>query len=519
MAAAASTAAATGAAQPLEGSERLWVTLAVMSATLIQVLDTTIVNVALPHMQGELGASSEEISWVLTSYLVSSAIVMPLTGYFTDILGRKRFLLTCIGGFVVASALCGIAQNLVQIVGFRLLQGVFGAALVPLSQAIMSDAYPPEQRGKAMAIWGLGVMVGPVLGPTLGGWLTDVASWRWTFYVNLPVGALSLFLAMRFVRESARRERVMDWTGLVLLALGIAGIQYFLDRGNTQDWFAASDIRVAAIVGTVATAGFIAYSLRRGTRALFDVRIFADRNFGMSCLVMLALGVGMFGGLVLQPILLESLLGYPIVTTGFLMAPRGIATAVAMIIVGRLVSRLDPRYLISSGMALSAVGSFAMTRYSLEVNAFWIVWPALFQGLGLGLIFVPLATIAYATLARQRMAEAAGIFSLVRTIGAAAGISIVTTLMTRQTQVVWNELGANVTRFSHALGDYLRPLHLSPTDPHALALIAQQVGQQAAITAIVDVFQVTAWSFVGMLPLVLLLRKREGAKAPPPAME
>src|SRR4051794_26960792 len=217
MASASSTAAPTTPAQPLEGTERLLVTLAVMSATLIQVLDTTIVNVALPHMQGELGASSEEISWVLTSYLVSSAIVMPLTGYFSDVFGRKRFLVVCIGGFVVASALCGIAQNLLQIVVFRLLQGVFGAALVPLSQAIMSDAYPPERRGTAMAIWGLGVMVGPVLGPTLGGWLTDVASWRWTFYVNLPVGALSLFLALRFVRESARRERVMDWTGLVLL--------------------------------------------------------------------------------------------------------------------------------------------------------------------------------------------------------------------------------------------------------------------------------------------------------------
>jgi DHA2 family multidrug resistance protein len=504
---------------PVEGAERLLITLAVMSAALIQVLDTTIVNVALPHMQGELGASSDQISWVLTSYLVSSAIVMPLTGYFSDVLGRKRFLVMCIAGFVGASALCGIAQNLVQIVGFRLLQGVFGAALVPLSQAIMSDAYPPEQRGSAMAIWGLGVMVGPVLGPTLGGWLTDFASWRWTFYINVPVGILSFFLAMRFVPESTRRARIMDWTGLVLLGLGIAGIQYFLDRGNTQDWFAATDIRVAAIVGAVATASFIAYSLRKGTQALFDVRIFNDRNFGMSCMVMLALGVGMFGGLVLQPILLESLLGYPIVTTGLLMAPRGIATAVAMIIVGRLVNRIDARYLIGTGMVLSAVGSFAMTRYSLEVNAFWIVWPALFQGLGLGLIFVPLATIAYATLPPRRMAEAAGIFSLVRTIGAAAGISIVTTLMTRQTQVVWNELGGNITRFNHALANYLRPLHLSPTDPKALALLAQQVGQQAAITAIVDVFYVTAWSFVAMLPLVLLLRRRKGAMAPAPAME
>src|ERR1043165_9118486 len=230
-------------------SERLLVTLAVMSATLIQVLDTTIVNVALPHMAGNLGASTDQVSWVLTSYLVSSAIVMPLTGYFSDTLGRKRFLLVAITGFVAASALCGISQNLAQIVAFRLLQGVFGAALVPLSQAIMTDAYPPEDRGKAMAIWGLGVMVGPVLGPTLGGWLTDVASWRWTFYINVPVGALSLFLTSSYVSESTKRHRRMDWTGMLLLATGIAGLQYVFDRGNSQDWFSAIDIRTAAALG------------------------------------------------------------------------------------------------------------------------------------------------------------------------------------------------------------------------------------------------------------------------------
>src|SRR4051812_29191598 len=285
------------------GGERLMITLAVMSATLIQVLDTTIVNVALPHMAGELGATTDQISWVLTSYLVSSAIVMPLTGYFADTVGRKRFLIACIAGFVAASALCGIAQSLVQIVAFRLLQGVFGAALVPLSQAIMTDAYPPEERGKAMAIWGLGVMVGPVLGPTLGGWLTDVASWRWTFYINVPVGGLSFFLATRFVSETERRERPMDWTGLALLGSGIAGLQYVLDRGNQQDWFSALDIRIGALLAFVGIGGFIYYSFIRGQRALFDVRIFADRNFATACLVLSALGLGMFGGLVLQPIL------------------------------------------------------------------------------------------------------------------------------------------------------------------------------------------------------------------------
>ena len=489
-------------------SERFLITVAVMSATLIQVLDTTIVNVALPHMAGNLGASTDQISWVLTSYLVSSAIVMPLTGYFADVIGRKRFLLICIAGFVAASALCGIAQNLFQIVAFRLLQGVFGAALVPLSQAIMTDAYPPEERGKAMAIWGLGVMVGPVLGPTLGGWLTEVASWRWTFYINVPVGALSFFLASTAIKESEKRERRMDWTGLALLGAGVAGLQYMLDRGTSQDWFAAVDNRLSAARAIFGVVGFCWWSLRRGDKALFNLRIFKDRNFAMACGVMLAMGLGLFGGLVLQPILLESLLGYPIVTTGLIMAPRGIATAIAMLIVGRLVAKTDARILVGVGMLTSAFGSWAMTHYSLDVTTWWIIWPAAVQGLGLGLIFVPLSTIAYATLPRAKMAEAAGIYSLVRTIGAAAGISVVTTLMTRQAQVSWNELGANVTRYNQAFTEYLRGLHLSPTDPHALALVAGQIAQQAQIIAIVDVFKVTMWSFLAMLPLVLLLRRK-----------
>jgi DHA2 family multidrug resistance protein len=416
-------------------------------------------------------------------------------------------LLISITGFVAASALCGIAQNLAEIVLFRLLQGVFGAALVPLSQAIMTDAYPPEERGKAMAIWGLGVMVGPVLGPTLGGWLTDVASWRWTFYINVPVGALSFFLATQYVKSAERRKRTMDWWGLILLGAGVAGIQYTLDRGTTADWFAANDIRVAAAIGASGIAAFIAYSFVRGQKALFDVRIFQDRNFAMACLVMLSMGLGLFGGLVLQPILLEGLLQYPIVTTGLVMAPRGVATAIAMTVAGRLVGKVDVRYLIGTGMVLGAIGSWAMTRYSLDVSLFWIIWPAFVQGLGFGLIFVPLSAIAYLTLPRTRTAEAAGIYSLVRTIGAAAGISIVTTLVSRESQVNWNELGAHVTKFNPAVRAYLESLHLSPTDPHAMAIIAAQIAQQAEMNALLDVFKLTAWSFVAMLPLVLLLRK------------
>lgn len=483
----ADTVASAAATPEPDKATRLFITLAVMSATLIQVLDTTIVNVALPHMQGELGANTDQISWVLTSYLVTAAIFMPLTGYFSDILGRKRYLLLSIAGFVIASALCGIAGNLAEIVLFRMLQGVFGAALVPLSQAIMTDAYPPEQRGNAMAIWGLGVMVGPVLGPTLGGWLTEVASWRWTFYINVPVGALSWFLASQFVPDTPKRARRMDWTGVILLATGVAGTQYALDRGSAQDWLAALDIRVSLVLGVIGLIGFTAYSWRMKERALFDIRIFGDRNFAMACLVMALLGLGMFGTIVVQPILLERLLEYPILTTG---------------------------------MLISALGSHEMTNYSLDIDTFWIVWPAMLQGLGMGLIFVPLSTIAYATLPRARMAEAAGLYSLVRTMGSAVGISIVTTLMTHQGQVLWNELGGHIHPFNPAVRHYLQGLHLDPNSPLAAQILAAEIGRQAQMLAMLDVFKLISWSFIVMLPLVFLLRgKKPGGEAPPVAAE
>jgi len=512
-----STTAAHVAPGPVAAADRFLITLAVMSSTLIQVLDTTIVNVALPHMQGELGATSDQISWVLTSYLVSSAICMPLTGYFADVLGRKRFLLICISGFVIASALCGISTSVAEIVAFRLLQGVFGAALVPLSQAIMADAYPPEERGKAMAIWGLGVMVGPVAGPTLGGWLTEVASWRWTFYINVPVGALSLFLAMQFIPETRKRERRMDWTGFALMAIGIATLQYLLDRGNQRDWFEADDIVASTILSIVCISLFVIYSLKRGDKAIFNVRMFQDRNFGVCCFIMSAMGLGMFGGLVLQPILLEGLLGYPIVTTGIVMAPRGIATAISMIIVGRLVSIVDARILVTIGMVCGAVGSYAMTFYSLETTTINIVWPAFVQGIGLGLIFVPLSTVAYATLDRSRMAEAAGMYSLVRTIGASIGISIVTTVMTHQAQIIWNELGAHVTVYQSAVIDYLARLGLRPTDPRGLAIIAREVAMQSQMGALLDAFKMITFSYAFMLPLVFLLRRSTTRTGAPPS--
>ena len=496
-----STTAEVGDGSP----HRFLITVAVMSATVLQALDTTIVNVALPHMQGQLGATSDQIGWVLTSYLVASGVFMPLTGYFADRLGQKNFLLISIFGFVVTSALCGISGNLAEIVLFRLMQGVFGAALVPMSQAVMVQTYPHEERGRAMAIWGIGVMVGPILGPTLGGYITQALNWRWTFYINLPVGLLSLFLTWRNVPDTPRRERDMDWLGFVLIAMAVGGLQFVLDRGTQYDWFGSWAIRAATALSVVGFAGILYHGFSHPHKALFDPRIFYDRNFATSSMLLAVFGLGMYGAMVLQPMMLETLLNYPPSTTGLVMAPRGIASMLGMILVGKLINRIGPRSLIAFGITLSVIGSHAMTLYNLHVNTWWLIWPIVVQGLGLGMIFVPLSTVAFATLPKEQSAEAAGIYSLMRTIGSSIGISIATTIMTRYAQVGWNQLGGMINIYTPALPAYLRGLGLAPGNPASSAVLAHLLSRQAQMLGLVDAFKLISISFIAMLPMVLLI--------------
>jgi DHA2 family multidrug resistance protein len=498
--------------------KRFLITIAVMAATVMQVLDTTIVNVALPHMAGQLNATPDQISWVLTSYLVASGILMPLTGYFSDRMGQKNHLLVSIAGFVISSALCGLSANLSEIVVFRVLQGVFGAALVPLSQSIMVNSYPLQERGRAMAIWGIGVMVGPILGPTLGGYLTEVLNWRWTFFINLPVGILSLAIAWRVVPDTERKQRSMDWLGLVLIFMAIGGLQFVLDRGNQDDWFDAHIIQIATLVSAVGFAGFIYHGWTHRGDTIFDPRIFRDRNFSTAALLIAAFGLGLFGMMVLQPMMIESLLGYPPFTTGLLMAPRAFASMFSMFMVGRLVNRVDPRLLIGVGIVLSIAGTFGTTYYNLDVDAWWLVWPVVVQGFGLGMIFVPLSTVAFATLDRRYSAEAAGLFSLLRTIGASIGISIATAVMTRHAQIAWNQVGGHISQFNPALAGYLRALQLDLHDPRAALVLAHELGRQAQMVAFLDAFTLILWSFVAMFPLVLLMAKPKlAAHRMPPA--
>lgn len=486
--------------------DRLLITIVVMSATLMQVIDTTIVNVALPHMQGSLSASPDEITWTLTSYLVSAAIFMPLTGYFADRLGRKNYLIISIIGFTVASILCGASMTLTQMVTCRLLQGIFGAALVPLSQAILTDIFPPEERGKAMAIWGMGVMVGPILGPTLGGYLTDIASWRWTFYINVPVGIFTLLL-INVIPTTEKKLRAMDWTGLAFMSMAIGGLQFVLDRGNTSDWFNSRSIQIITYLTVSSVLGFMLHYSQSQKNAVFDLRIFKDRNFAISSIVLCIFGLGLYGIMVIQPIMMENLLDYPVLTTGLIIAPRGISSMISMVIVSKLISRVDPRKIIILGTLLCCGGMWICTRYSLNINTFWLLTPMLLQGFGFGMVFVPLSTVAFSTLPIEMRTEAAGLFSLLRTIGGSIGISIAITLMTRHAQLFWNELGGWITPYNPALSTYLHPLHTNAKQPLGSMVLGNLLSQQANMISFINVVMFIIWCFLGMIPLVMLLKK------------
>jgi DHA2 family multidrug resistance protein len=493
---------------------RALITMVVMSATLMQVIDTTIVNVALPHMQGALSASPDEITWTLTSYLVASAIFMPLTGFLSDRLGRKNYLFISIAGFTFVSALCGASMTLSQIVTFRLLQGVFGAALVPLSQAIMTDIFPPEERTRAMAIWGLGVMVGPILGPTLGGYLTDIASWRWTFYVNIPVGIFTL-LFMKVIPDTPKSPRKLDWIGVILICTSIGGLQYVIDRGNSADWFASSSIQFATYLTITCFLGFILHQYSDTKERIFDIAIFKDKNFAIASILLCIVGLGLYGTMVIQPLMMEGLLGYPVLTTGLLLAPRGISGMVSMLVVTILAKHFEPRWIILAGILSCTAGIWIGTLYSLEINTFWLVWPMVLQGFGMGMIFVPLSTVAFSTLPQHMRTEAAGLYSLLRTIGGSIGISVAITIFTRRSQVFWNELGGGINIYNPAVYHYLHPLHLAPTSHLGSAILSGQLGQQSSMLAFVNVYAFIAWAFLLMAPLVFVLDSAKKKKMEP----
>ncbi len=494
---------------------RLLSTIAVMSATIMQVLDSTIINVAVPNLAGELNAAPDAISWVLTSYLLGSAVLMPLTGYLSDRLGRKRFLVGSIAGFVIASALCGFATSLPEMVFFRVLQGLFGASLTPLSQAIMVETYPPESRGKAMAIWGMGVMVAPVLGPTLGGYLTDTLSWRWTFFINIPVGIISVLLAIRYVPDSPVKSRQMNWVSFAALALAIAAVQLVLDRGAGKDWFDSTEIVTSTLIGIVAFSVFVWISRNPAAHPVFNLAVLKDRNFVMACLIMLSTGFGIFGSLLLLPLFMENMLGYPTLEAGLHLMPRGIATFFGMSIAGRLSGKVSLRALLTSGMLLSLAGSLMLTQITLQITGETVLPGMILQGLGMGLVFIPLATLAFSTLPPALAPEAAGLYSLMRSLGTSVGISLASTCLNYNARIDWQLLASHITPFNPAVTDYWQRVHQAfngtgtgnlALDNGSLELLARVVQQQASLQAFVQSFWVGAISFILMVPLLLLIR-------------
>ena len=496
-----------GALGPDQGSPRRGlITVSIMLATVMQALDTTIANVALPHMQGSFSASQDQIAWVLTSYIVAAAIMTPPTGVLAARLGRKRLFLWAVGGFTVASMLCGAATSLNELVVFRLLQGVFGAGLVPLSQAVLLDTYPPEQHGSAMALWGVGVMVGPILGPTLGGWLTDSYSWRWVFYINMPFGLLALLGILAFVPETERdRSRPFDLFGFALLSLAIGALQLMLDRGELKDWFGSGEILIYAALAGLGLYMFVVHMLT-AERPFLDPALFRDRNLCMGLFFIFVVGIVLLATLALMPPFLQDLMGYPVLTTGLVLAPRGVGTMVAMILVGRLIGRMDARAFIVLGLLLTAESLWAMAGFTTEVGLWLIVRTGITQGLGLGFIFVPLSTLTFATLPARLRTEAAGLFSLMRNIGSSIGISIVVTLLARNTQINHSVLAEHISPLNPLLHGVLPP-GWSLDSVQGLAAINAEVTRQAATIAYLDDFRLMMYVMLAALPLVMALRR------------
>ncbi|NEX23424.1 DHA2 family efflux MFS transporter permease subunit [Thiorhodococcus mannitoliphagus] len=486
-------------------SGRILPAASVMLTTVMAIMDMTIVNVTLPHMMGALGATADQVTWVLTAYIVAEAVTIPLTGWLAARFGRRRVMLVGIAGFVLASAACGLSESLSQMVFFRLLQGVAGAPLIPLSQGVLVNLFPAEQRGKAMAIWGIGVMLGPVLGPTIGGLVTEHLNWRWVFYINLPIGLLNLAMVARSIRETPRQAAGTDWLGALLMIVGIGSLQTLLDRGNQEGWFESGVILLLTLTVVAGLALFVWRGLT-AKQPIVDLRLFADRNLALASTLMLVFGLALFGTIAIQPLLMERLLGYPVETTGLVMAPRGFGAAFGMLIVARLAGRVDARWIIATGMTLAGVATWIMSWYNLDISPGWLIWPGVLQGVGMGSIFVTLSTLAYATLPASQTDAGAGLYNLARSIGSSIGVSIAATWYSRFGQADWNQLGGHINPFNPALHHWLQVQGLTLSSPNAAVLLTNALSRQSSMLAFTQVFGMIALSFVLMLPLLLLLK-------------
>lgn len=485
-------------------ARRLLITLFVMMAAVMNQIDITIANVALPHMQGTTSASREEITWVLTSYIVSSAIAMPLTGWLADRYGRKRLLLISIVGFTLVSGLCGMAQTLTELIGFRLLQGLFGAALVPMAQSTLLDINPPEKHGAAMATFGLAAITGPLVGPLAGGWLTDNLSWRWVFYINLPFGIAAFIGLSAYMTETrAKLANRLDVFGYAVLAVALGGLQLVLDRGQSQDWFDSREIQIEALASAIGFYLFIVHGLT--ARAPFiSPAIFKDRNFVISMAIGFALGILLYSVMSLIPPMLAGLMGYPVLSIGYVMAPRGIGTLVAMVVIGRMINRMDPRLMVCLGLLASALGMWLMSRLNLAADSWLVMIAGALQGFSSSAIFVPLAAMAFVTLSPHLRNEGAAMSTLTRNMGGAVGIAVTQALTLRNAAAVQSRLSEGV-RPDNPVMQWTQP-GFDWTSPMALARMDSEILRQALMVSYIDTFW--ALCVVGLVaaPFVWVLK-------------
>ena len=494
------------AATPSQSSaRRTLLTVCAMSATIMQALDTTIANIALPYMQGSLSASLDQINWVLTSYIVASAVMTAPIGWLSNRYGRKKLFIICVAGFTMASLLCSLAQNIDQMVLYRLLQGMCGAALVPLSQSLMLDAYPVDQRGQAMAIWGMGVMLGPIMGPTLGAWLTENYSWHWVFLINLPVGVVTVLGLAAFMDETEHQSHLrFDWFGFIALSIGIGALQLMLDRGEQLGWFGSTEIVAETIVSMAGFYYFLAHSLTTDN-PFISFALFKDRSFLGATIFMLVIGLVLFATMALVTPFMQNVLGYPILTSGFLLGARGIGTLFSMMVVGRLLRFIEARTLVGIGFLITAATLHQMVGFTNDTAARTIVIVGILQGAGLGLVFVPLSSVAFMSLASHLRTEGTAMLTLVRNIGSSIGISIVIANLTSTTTLMHARLGEYVTPFNNALQmpDVAQTLNLA--SDAGKAMLDQIVTQQANIIAYSNDFLFLMWVTLATLPLLLII--------------
>lgn len=491
--------------QDITPFQRWMIVIGVMTSAIMVLLDMTIANVALPQMQGSLGATSDTITWVLTSYTMAEAVFIPLTSYFSGRLGERKLLLVAVSGFIVSSTLCGQAQSIEAMVLFRVIQGAFGAVVIPLSQSLLISVFPPEERSKAMSIFSIGILLGPILGPTVGGIITQNTDWRWVFYVNVPVGIFCLLMIYFFVHISNKREATIDWPTIISMAVGIGMLQLVLDQGNQKDWFESRMIQASLLIAIVGIVFFVYRSFK--TRSpVAPIWMISNRNLALGSTMMAIFVSALFGLTAQLPMMLEGVLDYPVDTTGFLMAPRGIAAAITLIITAKFMNNARLRGSVALGAVLCGVAGLIMSRYSENIDFFWIIFPSLIQGCGMGLVFSGLSSISYTTLTPEQGVAGASIFNLFRTIGSSFGISIATTFQFRDAQQQWNSLSQSVTPYNPNLQLWLSETGKSLSDPTTQSILQEQVHKQSEVLAFVHTFTFITLLFVLIVPLLFLVR-------------